>query len=59
MSTDVDIRDLRRRKGWSQQQLAEFLGVDRSTVSRLENGQPPQGPVSRLLAILAEGEEAA
>ncbi|NTI92256.1 helix-turn-helix transcriptional regulator [Agrobacterium rhizogenes] len=37
---------------WTQDQLAEYLGVDRSSVSRMENGGPVSGPVARLLAGL-------
>ena len=33
------IRDLRRQKGWTQADLAEWLGVSRPTVIRLERGQ--------------------
>ena len=33
--------------------MAEYLGVDRSSVSRMENGQPMNGPVIRLLRALA------
>ena len=32
------IRDLRRRRGWSQADLAEWLGVSRPTVISLERG---------------------
>ncbi|MBY5763604.1 helix-turn-helix domain-containing protein [Rhizobium leguminosarum] len=47
-----DIRSLREKLGWTQDRLAEYLGVDRSSVSRMENGQPPSGPVERLLSVL-------
>lgn len=53
MNDEFDIRALRERIGWTQEQLAEFLGLDRSTVSRIENGQPVSGPVRRLLDSLA------
>ena len=43
---------LRLAKGWTQPQLAEFLGVRQATISRLENGQAESGPVSRLLDLL-------
>ncbi|WP_245449607.1 hypothetical protein [Rhizobium leguminosarum] len=32
--------------------MAEYLGVDRSSISRMENGQPVSGPVERLLSML-------
>jgi DNA-binding transcriptional regulator YiaG len=38
------------RYGWTQEQLAEYLGLDRSNVSRMENGQSkPGGPAMKLL----------
>ena len=37
------IRDLRRKMGWSQEDLAQLLGCDRVTVSHYEHGRaiPP------------------
>lgn len=49
----TDIKTLRESRGWSQQKLAEELGVDQATVSRIERGTAqPSGPVSRLLERL-------
>jgi transcriptional regulator with XRE-family HTH domain len=51
----IDVRDLRRRLGLTQAQLADRLGTDQSTVSRLETGQlAPRGPIGILLRQLAE-----
>lgn len=47
--TPEAIKSFRERHEWSQQQLAEQLGVDQATVSRMENGVEPRGPVRRLL----------
>lgn len=45
------VRELRRERGWTQQQLAEAIGRDRATVSRFETGRHrPTVPVIRLLA---------
>ncbi|MBR9824224.1 MAG: helix-turn-helix transcriptional regulator [Alphaproteobacteria bacterium] len=33
------LRDLRGDKGWSQQKLADHLGVSRQTVNALETGK--------------------
>jgi len=33
------IRDLRGRKGWSQEQLASKVGLDRSYVGSVERGE--------------------
>jgi putative transcriptional regulator len=53
---DVDVEALRRARGWSQAQLAKFLGIDQSTVSRIETGaMDPSGPVRRLIDMLASG----
>lgn len=49
MDTELDIKAIREKCGWNQFQLAEYLGVDRSSVSRMENGQKPSGAVRRLL----------
>jgi len=49
----MDIRAIREARGWTQDQLAEYLGLDRSSVSRMENGRAPTGPVQRLLDGLA------
>jgi transcriptional regulator with XRE-family HTH domain len=54
MTKRLDIKALRKRLKWSQLQLAEYLGLDRSAVSRMENGQEPKGPTLRLLEQLAE-----
>lgn len=35
------LRTARRRAGWSQEQLAEGLGIDAVTVSRYETGKHP------------------
>ncbi|WP_368046090.1 helix-turn-helix domain-containing protein [Rhizobium sp. CBN3] len=52
MEDTLDIRSLREKLGWTQDRLADYLGVDRSSVSRMENGQSPSGPVERLLSVL-------
>jgi hypothetical protein len=47
----VSLRDLRLRRGWSQEHLAEASGVSVRTIQRIEGGQPPSpftgGPPSR------------
>jgi DNA-binding XRE family transcriptional regulator len=43
------IRAMRRAKGWTQAQLAAWLGVNRQTVISLERG----GPVSVSVAMRA------
>ena len=33
-----DVKPLREKLGWTQQQLADYLGIDVMTVSRWERG---------------------
>lgn len=54
MGEKIDIKSLREGLKWSQAQLAEYLGLDRSAISRMENGQEPKGPTERLLRQLAK-----
>lgn len=53
MEPAVDIIALRKRLDWTQEQLADELGLDRSTVSRMERGKPVSGPVLKLLHALS------
>lgn len=53
--TSEDVKALRRALGWSQKQLAEYLGVRQPTVFRIERGQGPSGPVRKLLEQLRDG----
>lgn len=40
----ITLRAARVSKGWTQEQLAERLGVSRSTVFKWENGQADMRP---------------
>lgn len=56
MQHQIDIRGLRARLNWTQEQLAEYLGLDRSSVSRMEREEEPtrpSGPAKKLLEQLA------
>ena len=33
------IREFRKKRGYSQDQLAEIMQVDRTTISKIENGK--------------------
>jgi transcriptional regulator with XRE-family HTH domain len=33
------LRSLRKKKGWTQVELADYLGLDRGYVSNIERGQ--------------------
>lgn len=53
--TPTHLKTLRASLGWSQQRLAEELGVQRNTVNRWEMGINPIPPMAqRLLAALSK-----
>ncbi|HEY1705931.1 MAG TPA: helix-turn-helix transcriptional regulator [Trebonia sp.] len=55
MATDLGtrIKRARERKRWSQQRLADALGVDRKTVDNWENGRTkPRSSVGALEEVL-------
>jgi DNA-binding transcriptional regulator YiaG len=43
---DIDIKALRQLRGWSQERLAQVLGVTWSTVNRWENGHTKPSPLA-------------
>lgn len=53
-----DIRRLRRRRGWTQADLARRLGTDPVTVSRWERGvsRPRPSALKRLAELFGIGE---
>ena len=58
MLTPTQIRQLRQDRGWSQQALADRLGVNRTTVVRWEAGEVKA--ISALMVLLEstlEGKE--
>lgn len=52
MLTPTKIRQLRQERGWSQQALADKLGVNRTTVVRWEAGEVKA--ISALMGLLKE-----
>ena len=48
--TGTDLKELRKRRGWSQEELARRLGVSFATVSRWENGH--QAPSKMAQAVI-------
>lgn len=54
MTLSDKIMTLRRQKGWSQEELADRLGVSRQAVSKWESGtaQPELGKVTELARLL-------
>jgi transcriptional regulator with XRE-family HTH domain len=59
VSTDIRVRlgnrvrALRRERQWTQVELAEMLGIDRSYLSEIETGK--KDPSLRVLKTIAEG----
>ena len=53
------IRDVRRERGWTQDQLASIVGVSRSAVAQWETGRAGQvtGNLTRIAASLDIGIE--
>ena len=47
------LRTLRRKHGWTQVEMAEMLGVDRSYLSEIETGK--KDPSLRVLKTIADG----
>jgi transcriptional regulator with XRE-family HTH domain len=48
------VRKLRLRRGWSQDQLAEFTGVTVRTIQRIERGGKPSLETAKALAAVFE-----
>jgi len=49
------VRTLRRKHGWTQVEMSEMLGIDRSYLSEIENGK--KDPSLRVLKTIADGFE--
>jgi len=47
------LRYLRRKKGWTQAEMADLLGLDRSYVGEIEQGK--RNPCLLNLEIIADG----
>lgn len=57
MTHDVDIKKLRKIRNWTQEEMGNHFGVDKSTVWRWENEGVPDRGVTRK-AIEREWEDA-
>jgi DNA-binding XRE family transcriptional regulator len=50
MQNAIDIKELRRRRNWTQDDMGQFFGVDKSTVWRWENeGIPSRGATRKAI----------
>lgn len=55
--TPNELRKIRKRLGWTQQQLADAVGVARNSVVRWEGGHMRIAePVARLIRMIAKQE---
>lgn len=52
------LKDYRLNKGWTQSQLAAYLGLSWVTVSRLERGGKPMDLTRRKIEKLLQAEAA-
>lgn len=55
----IEILTLRKSLNWTQQDLAQHLGVEQATISRWENGATIKGPALRLIEILVQNSQSA
>ena len=47
-----DVRQYRKENGWSQQQLADMVGLDRTTISALERNKFNDIGISKVQRVL-------
>lgn len=48
----IDVRQFRKDKAWSQQQLADMTGLDRTTISALERNKFNEIGIRKVQRIL-------
>ncbi len=57
--TPSEIIDVREKRGWNQQALAEHVGVGQPTVSRWETDKAkPRGAALKILKALSQSDSA-
>ena len=54
MTTGTRIRELRRKRGWSQERLGAMVGFSQSKISKIENGDWDSLSDLRLIARALE-----
>lgn len=53
MENEIDLRKIRKARGWTQQEMGEHLGVNFTTVSRWEvSGLPKHGVGRKAVELL-------
>jgi transcriptional regulator with XRE-family HTH domain len=53
MSLGELVRELRQRRGWTQEQLAEATGMDQTSISQIETGRTLRPSYERMLGLAA------
>jgi len=56
ISLSKRAKELRKRKGWTQQELADYLGSSQARIAKLEAGDPSVSMDFMFKAIFALGE---
>lgn len=56
LSLSKRAKELRKRKGWTQQELANYLGSSQARIAKLEAGDPSVSMDFMFKAIFALGE---
>jgi len=56
LSLSKRAKELRKRKGWTQQELADYLGSSQARIAKLEAGDPSVSMDFMFKAIFALGE---
>lgn len=49
-----NVKSIRKSLNMTQAELAERLGIDRSSLAHMENGRPVPRPVALLLDVLVD-----
>ena len=50
----LNLKRIRKERGWSQEQLAELTGLSARTIQRIERGQTPSLESARAMAAVFE-----
>ena len=56
MPSTKNVKSIRKRLKMTQTELADRLGIDRSSLAHMENGRKVPRPVELLLASLVNGQ---
>jgi len=48
----MNIRNIRMEKGMTQQELADLVGLDRTTITKIENGATPSIDTAKRIAAV-------